>query len=75
MLKLKVVVIKMILLIKKKLKRNLKSMLRVQSTLRKTSLPINMAMRENLGCKNQCLFLIRNTNQRKRNTATSFVSG
>jgi hypothetical protein len=75
MLKLKVVVIKMILLIKKKLKRNLKSVLRVRSTLRKISLPINMALRENLGCKNQCLFLIRNTNQRKRNTTTSFVSG
>jgi hypothetical protein len=65
----------MMLLIKKKMKRNLESMLRIQSTLRKISLPINMAVRENLECKNQCLFLIRNTNQRKKNTTISFVSG
>jgi hypothetical protein len=66
MLKTKVV----ILLIKKKLKRNQKSLLRMQSTLRKTSLPTSMVMRENLGCKNQCLFLVRNTNPRKKNTTT-----
>jgi hypothetical protein len=50
MLKLKVM-IEMMLLIKKKLKKNLKSILRIQSTLRKISLQMNMAVRENLGCK------------------------
>jgi hypothetical protein len=71
MLKPKVVM----LLINKKLKRNQKSLLRMQSTLRKTSLPTSMAMRENLGCRNQCLFLVRNTNPRKKNTTTGFVNG
>jgi hypothetical protein len=46
MLKLKVVMLP----IKKKLKRNQKSLLRMQSTLRKTSLPTSMVVRENLGC-------------------------
>jgi hypothetical protein len=63
------------LLIKKKLRRNQKSLLRMQSTLRKISLPINMVVRENLGCKSQCLFLVRNTNPRKKNTITGFVNG
>jgi hypothetical protein len=63
------------LLIKKKLKRNKKSLLRMQSTLRKTSLPASMVMRENLGCRNQCLFLVRNTNLRKKNTTAGFVNG
>jgi hypothetical protein len=71
MLKLKVVMLP----IKKKLKRNQKSLLRMQSTIRNTSLPISMVMRENLGCKNQCLFLVRNINPRKKNTTTSFVNG
>jgi hypothetical protein len=71
MLKPKVV----ILLIKKKLKRNQKSLLRMQSTLRKTSLPTSMVVRENLGCRNQCLFLVRNINPRKKNTTTGFVNG
>jgi hypothetical protein len=53
------------LLINKKLKRNQKSLLRMQSTLRKTSLPTSMVMRENL----------RNTNPRKKNTTTGFVNG
>jgi hypothetical protein len=75
MVKLKVVMIKMMLLINKNLVRNLKSILRIQSTLRKISLLMNMVVRENLGCKNQCLFLIRNTNQRKNNTITSSVNG
>ena len=35
----------------------------------------NMVMRENHGCQNQCLFLIRNTNQWKKNTITSSVNG
>jgi hypothetical protein len=60
---------------KKKLKRNRRSLLRMQSTLRKTSLPTSMVMRENLGCRNQCLFLVRNTNPRKKNTTTGFVNG
>jgi hypothetical protein len=59
MLKHKVVM----LLIMKKLKRNQKSLLRMQSTLRRISLPTSMAMRENLGCRNQCLFLVRNTSK------------
>jgi hypothetical protein len=71
MLKPKVVM----LLIKKKLKRNQKSSLRMQSTLRKISLPINMVVRENLGYRNQCLFLVRNTNPSKKNTTTGFVNG
>jgi hypothetical protein len=71
MLKLKAVM----LLIKKKLRRNQKSMLRMQSTPSRISLPINMVVRENLGCKNQCLFLVRNTNLRRRNTITSFMNG
>jgi hypothetical protein len=66
MLKVKVVM----LLIKKKLRRNPKGLLRIQSTPRRISLPINMVVRENLGCKNQCLFLVRNTNPRKKNTIT-----
>jgi hypothetical protein len=61
--------------IKKKLKRNQKSLPRMQSTLRRTSLPISMVMRENLGCRNQCLFLVRNTNLRKKNTTIGFVNG
>jgi hypothetical protein len=71
MLKSKVVM----LLIKKKLKRNQKSLLRMQSTLRKTSLPTSMVVRENPGCRNQCLFLVRNTNPGKKNTTTGFVNG
>jgi hypothetical protein len=71
MLKLKVVMLP----IKKKLKRNQKSLLRMQSTLRKTSLPTSMVVRENLGCRNQCLFLVRNINPRKKKTKTGFVNG
>jgi hypothetical protein len=52
-----------------------KSLPRMQSTLRKTSLPTSMVMRENLGCKNQTLFPVRNTNPRKKNTTTGFVNG
>src|SRR3954469_20562111 len=59
MLKLKVVMIKMMLLIKKKLKKNLKGTLRILSTLRKILLLINMVVKESLGYKNQCLFLIK----------------
>jgi hypothetical protein len=50
-------------------------LLRMQSTLRNTSLPTSMVMRENLGCRNQCLFLVRNINSRKKNTTTGFVNG
>jgi hypothetical protein len=35
----------------------------------------NKVMRENLGCRNQCLFLVRNTNLKKKNTTTGFVNG
>jgi hypothetical protein len=63
------------LLINKKLRRNQKSMLRMQSTPRKTLLPTSMVMRENLRCRNQCLFLVRNTNPRKKNTTIGFVNG
>jgi hypothetical protein len=63
------------LLIKKKLRRNQKSLLRMRSTPRKISFPINMVVRENLGCRNQCLFLVKNTNPRKKNTTTGFVNG
>jgi hypothetical protein len=63
------------LLINKKLKRNQKSLLRMQSTPRKISLPTSMVVRENLGCKNQCLFPVRNTNPRNKNTTTGFVNG
>jgi hypothetical protein len=61
--------------IKKKLKRNQKRLIRMQSTPKKTSLPINMVKRENLGCRNQCLFLVRNINPSKKNTTTGFVNG
>jgi hypothetical protein len=61
--------------IKKKLKRNLKRLIRMQSTPKKTSLPPSMVKRENLGCRNQCLFLVRNTSPRKKNTTTGFVNG
>jgi hypothetical protein len=71
MLKPKVVMLP----IKTKLKRNQKSLTRMQSTLRKTSLPTSMVMRENLRCGNQCLFLVRNINLRKKNTTTGFVNG
>jgi hypothetical protein len=63
------------LLIKKKLRSNQKSSLRMQSTPRNISLPINMVVRKNLGCRNQCLFLVRNTNPRKKNTTTGFANG
>ena len=45
------------------------------STQRKILLPINMVKRENLGCRNLCLFQVRNTSRRRKNTTTSFVSG
>jgi hypothetical protein len=45
------------------------------ATPRRISLPINMVVRENLGCKNQCLFPVRNTNPRKKNTITGSVNG
>jgi hypothetical protein len=61
--------------IKKKLKKNQKRLIRMQSTPKKTSLPISMVLRENHGCRNQCLFLVRNTNPRKKNTTTGFVNG
>jgi hypothetical protein len=61
--------------IKKTLKRNQKSLLRMQNTPKKTSLPTSMVMRENLGCRNQCLFLVRNINPRNKNTTTGFVNG
>jgi hypothetical protein len=61
--------------IKKKLKRNQKRLIRMQSTPKKTSLPTSMVMRENLGYRNQCLFLVRNTSPRKKNTTTGFVNG
>jgi hypothetical protein len=61
--------------IKKKLKRNQKRLIRMQSTPKKTSLPSSMVMRENLGCRHQCLFLVRNTSPRKKNTTTGFVNG
>ena len=35
----------------------------------------NMVVKKNLGCKNQCLSLIRNTNQKRKSTITSFVNG
>jgi hypothetical protein len=63
------------LLIRKKLKRNQKSLLKMQSTPKNISLPTSMVMRENLGCRNQCLFLVRNINPRKKNTTTGFVNG
>jgi hypothetical protein len=63
------------LLIKMKLKRNQKSLLRMQSTLRKISLPTSMVVTENLEYRNQCLFLVRNTNPRKKNTTKGFVNG
>jgi hypothetical protein len=61
--------------IKKKLKRNQKRLIRMRSTPKKTSLPTSMVKRENLGYRNQCLFLVRNTNPRKKNTTTGFVNG
>jgi hypothetical protein len=63
------------LLIKKKLKRNQKRLIRMQSTPKKTSLPTSMVMKENLGYRNQCIFLVRNTNPRKKNTTTGFANG
>src|SRR3954464_9511335 len=62
MLKQKVVMIKVMLPIKK-LRKNLKSTLGAQNLPRKISLPINMVKKENLGCKNPYLFLIRNTSK------------
>jgi hypothetical protein len=61
--------------IKKKLKRNQKILIRMQSTPKKTSLPTSMVKKESLGYRNQCLFLVRNTNPRKKNTITGFVNG
>jgi hypothetical protein len=61
--------------IKKKLKKNQKRLIRMQSTPKKISLPTSMVKRENLGYRNQCLFLVRNTSPRKKNTTTGFVNG
>jgi hypothetical protein len=57
--------------IKKKLKRNQKRLIRMQSIPKKTSLPTSMV----IGYRNQCLFLVRNTSPRKKNTTTGFVDG
>src|SRR4051812_5114735 len=65
---------KMMLPIRRKLRKNLRSTLRTLGTLRKILLLINMVKRENLGCRNLCLFQVRNTSQRRKNTTTSFVS-
>jgi hypothetical protein len=46
----------------------------MQSTPRRISLPINIVVRENFGCKNQCLSPVRNTNPRKKNIITGFVN-
>src|SRR4051812_12410403 len=75
MLKPKVEMKKRMLLIKKELKRNLRGLIKMQNILRRISLLGNMVMRENLGYKNQCLFLIRNSIQRKENIITNYVSG
>src|SRR4051794_39585497 len=75
MLKLKVEVRKKMFLKKKELKRNLRGLIKMQNILRRISLLGNMVMRENLGYKNQCLFLIRNSIQRKENIITNSVSG
>jgi hypothetical protein len=61
--------------IKKKMKKNQKRLIRIQSTPKKTSSPPSMAKKENLGFRNQCLFLVRNTCPRKKNTTTGFVNG
>jgi hypothetical protein len=61
--------------IKKKLKRNQKRLIKMQSIPKKTSLPTSMVKRENLGCRNQCLFLVRNISLRKKNTTIGFVNG
>jgi hypothetical protein len=60
---------------KEEVEENQKRLIRVQSTPKKTSLPTSMVMRENLGYRNQCLFLVRNTSPRKKNTTTGFVNG
>jgi hypothetical protein len=61
--------------IKKKLKKNQKRLIRMRSTPKRTLLPPSMVKRENLGCRNQCLFLVRNTSPRRKNTTTGFVNG
>ena len=66
---------KMSLLIRRKVRKNLRSTLRTLGTQRKILLLINMVKRENLGCRNLCLFQVRNTSHRRKNTTTSFVSG
>ena len=43
------------------------NMLKLKSTLRKTSLLRNKVVKQNLGFKTKCLFLLRNSNQRKKN--------
>jgi hypothetical protein len=61
--------------INKKLKKNRKRVIKMQSTPKKTSLPTSMVKRENLRYRNQFLFLVRNTSPRKKNTTTGFVNG
>src|SRR3954449_350756 len=75
MLKLKVEMKKKMLLIKKELKRSLRGLIKMQNILRRISLLGNMVMREKLGYKNQCLFLIRNSIQRKENIIKNSMSG
>ena len=58
-----------------KVEEVLTSTLRILNTLKKILLLRNMVVKENLGSKNLCLSLIRNTSQRKMNTIISFVSG
>src|SRR4051812_1000954 len=71
MLKLRVVIITM-LPIRRRLRKNLRSTLRTLGTLRKILLLRNMVVRVNLGCKNLCLFQVRNKSQRRKNTTIKF---
>src|SRR3954471_7508433 len=59
MLKLRVVMIKMSLLIRRKVRKNLRSTPRTLGTPRKILLLINMVNRENLGCRKLCPFQVR----------------
>ena len=51
------------------------NMLKIKSTLKKILLLRNMVMKENLGSKNQCLFLLRNLKQKRKNIIINFVIG
>ena len=81
MLKLKVVMnmlmimIRMMLIIRKKVKKNLKNLLNIKNMIKKILLLGSMVKKENLGCKKLCIFLVSLSKVKKKNIIINFVNG